>query len=130
MMKLVIKRLFYVAGVQVARRDPLVESIPPSYEGSLFLPRVYRQSISRIICFHDMIERVRQIRGDIVECGTSIGHGLLFLILLNELTGIERIYYGFDSFEGSPEPTDEDSGTHAYKGFYATPPGNRIKGIA
>ena len=58
--------------------------------------------------FYNQLESIRHIDGDIVECGVSIGHGTLQFLLLNELLDKERMYYGFDSFEGFPNPTDED----------------------
>ena len=42
--------------------------------------------------------------GDFVECGVAKGGSLAFLTWLSE----ERNVWGFDSFEGMPELTDED----------------------
>ena len=44
--------------------------------------------------------------GDIVECGVGMAITFQMLVYLN--TG--RTVWGFDSFEGFPEPTKEDSG--------------------
>jgi len=73
--------------------------------------------------FHDQIERVRNVEGDIVECGVSIGHGALLFMLLSEYIGVERTYYGFDSFEGFTDPVAKDENPPiAGKNFFASPP--------
>lgn len=50
------------------------------------------------------------VEGDIVECG--VGHGRTLSYILFNLIYIQknfnRKYIGFDSFEGFPEPSDED----------------------
>ncbi len=117
-----LKRFVRMMGFTIARRDPLVESIPVNYEMSPYLPRVYQQSIARILYFKEMVDRTARLEGDVVECGTSIGHGLLYFMLLSDLAGVERTFYGFDSFEGFPAPTEADRGTHAYEGYYANSP--------
>src|SRR5262249_1221250 len=72
--------------------------------------------------FRDQLERVRNVDGDIVECGVSIGHGTLLFLLLSDFIGVERTYYGFDSFEGFPDAVAKDGSTPiTSKGFYASP---------
>jgi O-methyltransferase len=72
--------------------------------------------------FRDQLERVRNVDGDIVECGVSIGHGTLLFLLLSDFIGVERTYYGFDSFEGFPDPVAKDGVTPITgKRFYANP---------
>ena len=122
MIKYCIKSLFKNFGFNVERRDPLREAVPSNYETSYFLPRVYKQSLQRVFYFKEMLDKIANVEGDLVECGTSIGHGLLYFTLISDLTGVDRHFYGFDSFEGFPEPSEKDSGTHAYRGYYANPP--------
>jgi hypothetical protein len=70
-----------------------------------------------------MLEQVRNVDGDIVECGVSIGHGALLFTLLSDYMRRPRTYYGFDSFEGFPDPTPKDEMTPITgKGFWANPP--------
>ena len=97
-------------GVEVERRDRLAELVPAAYrhQTSRFLPTVHRNTLGRILYFERMMERVRDVEGDIVECGVSIGHGTLYFMLLSELMGKERQIYGFDSFQGFPAPTAAD----------------------
>ena len=104
------------------RRDPLEESIPADYNHSPFLPRVYKGSLDRYLYILDQLERVRHLEGDIVECGVSIGHGALLFLLMSEYLGVERTYYGFDSFEGFPAPAAKDGVTPIKgEGFWANP---------
>ena len=122
-LKVWIKRAFRYAGLKIGRIDPLEESIPADYNHSLFLPRVYRGSLDRYLYFLDCLEKVKGLEGDIVECGVSIGHGALLFLLMSEYLGVERTYYGFDSFTGFPDPVQQDEATPITgKGFWANPP--------
>lgn len=117
-----IKRGFHLAGLKVERRDRLEETIPDDYNHSPFLPRVYRGSLDRYLYFLNQLEKVRHLEGDIVECGVSIGHGALLFLLMSEYLGVERTYYGFDSFEGFPAPGEKDGVTPITgKDFWANP---------
>ncbi len=137
MLKRVIKRTFRSLGLEVSKRDRLVEQIPPFFEKSAYLPRVYRQEVERILYFHDMLGRVSALAGDIVECGVSAGYGLLYFCLLNEIAGGTREFHGFDSFEGLPDPSAPDEGRLA-AGDYAASAGlvlrvlrdGRVKNLA
>src|SRR5688500_15620888 len=111
MLKQWIKRGFHLAGLKVERRDRLEETIPADYNHSAFLPRVYRGSLHRYLYFLDQLDKVKHLEGDIAECGVSIGHGALLFLLISEYLGVERTYYGFDSFEGFPAPVAEDGHT-------------------
>ena len=123
-----IKRSFRYAGLKIERLDPLEETIPADYNHSPFLPRVYRGSLDRYLYFLDQLKIIRDIEGDIVECGVSIGHGALLFLLLSEYLGIERTYYGFDSFAGFPDPVEKDEITPITgKGFWANPPETVLK---
>lgn len=64
-----------------------------------------------------LFDRIRHLEGDIVECGVGKGRTLLFWTLLCYDEGRQRHIWGFDSFEGFPEPTEEDaSPRNAQKG--------------
>lgn len=123
MLKRMIKHAFRSTGLDIRRRDRLEEAIPPDFAMSPFLPRLYRGSFDRLMYFKDEVERVREVRGDVVECGVSIGHGALLFLLLGDFVGVPRTYWGFDSFEGFPPPLAEDGVTPIKgPGFYASPP--------
>ena len=50
-------------------------------------------------------------------------NGALLFTLLSEIVGVKRTYYGFDSFEGFPEPVEKDEVTPiAGKGSWSSPP--------
>ncbi len=105
-----LKAMLRSLGLEVEKRDRLAELVPATYrhQMSRFLPTVHRHTIGRILYFERMLERSRDVDGDIVECGVSIGHGTLYFMLLSELMGKERQIYGFDSFQGFPAPTEAD----------------------
>ena len=57
-----------------------------------------------------------------------MGHGALIFLLLSEYFGVERTYYGFDSFEGFPLPVDKDEHTPITgPDFWANPPETVMK---
>lgn len=128
MVKSLIKHAFRLAGIKISRIDPLEETIPAQYNRSPFLPKIYRGSLDRLMYLRDQVEQVRGVEGDIVECGVSIGHGALLFLLLNEYVGVERTYWGFDSFEGFPAPLEKDENTPIMgKGYWANPPETVMK---
>jgi O-methyltransferase len=118
-----IKFVFRFSGLKIERRDPLEETIPADYNHSLFLPRIYRGSLDRYLYFLNQLEKLNGIAGDIVECGVSIGHGALLFLLLSEYLGVDRMYFGFDSFAGFPDPVEKDEITPITgRDFWASPP--------
>lgn len=101
------------------------ERIPVDYDHFPLLPRVYRGALDRHLYFKDMVEQVHPVKGDIVECGVSIGHGAL---LFSDYIDTPRTYYGFDSFEGFPDPVEKNATTPVKgKGFWATRPDTVLK---
>lgn len=128
MIKTQIKSALRRFGYKLERIDPLEESIPADYNHSPFLPRIYRGALDRYLYFKDMVESVGDVEGDVVECGVSIGHGALLFSLFGEYFGKRRTYYGFDSFEGFPDPIDKDEKTPITgPGFWANPPETVMK---
>jgi O-methyltransferase len=125
-LRAIVKRAALSAGLDIRRRDVLAEQIPADYPRSEYLPPINRQSVMRLFYFQDMFHRAAAIAGDVVECGVSIGTGILNWALLSELTGIQRRIVGFDSFEGFP-PSQEldrkaDQTFHKQPGDYHSPP--------
>lgn len=110
-------------GYRIEKSDPVEDSIPADYSHSPFLPRMYRGARDRYLNFKDMVEKVKPVEGDIVECGVSIGHGALPFTSLSDYMGKPRIYFRFDSFESFPHPVAKDETTPIKgKGFSASPP--------
>lgn len=125
-MKKIIKSIFHSVGLKVEKLDPDVEAIPKSFHASPFLPKVYLQTVGLVPYLAYMLDAVADVDGDVVECGVSIGHSLLICMLLEHVTGRRRRFFGFDSFQGFPENTQEDmtrwQAFTVAKGDYATPP--------
>jgi hypothetical protein len=122
-LKKIIKNIFKVAGLKIEKSDPLEDAIPIEYNHSPFLPRIYKESLDRCLYFLDMVNSVKSVDGDIVECGISIGHGALMLSLMGDYIGHARNYHGFDSFEGFPTPDERDEKTPITgKGYWSNPP--------
>lgn len=59
--------------------------------------------------------RVRSVPGAVVECGVGRGRTFLYFAYLIHAEGGTRELWGFDSFEGFPEPTDADQSARAPK---------------
>lgn len=58
--------------------------------------------------FEALMKQVEEIPGSIVECGVGRGRSLLFLAHLASTGKQARTLWGYDSFEGFPEPSAED----------------------
>ena len=58
---------------------------------------------------------VNEVPGDLVECGIGTGETFFMLTALASICNRSGSIWGFDSFEGFPEPTKEDSSPRATK---------------
>ena len=63
--------------------------------------------------------RDEKIEGDLVEFGVSVGNSLEGLIAYSEELGLKFNIYGFDSFEGLPEPSATLDPPYWQKGEFA-----------
>ena len=69
----------------------------------------FNHNTYRLIFFYDrMINATKDIDGCIVECGVGRGFSLVNFSLANSIRNINKNIYGYDSFEGFPEPSEED----------------------
>lgn len=59
--------------------------------------------------FSQRFAEIRNINGDVIECGVGVGHSMLALLVNAHREGKGRTVWGFDSFEGFPEPSIEDT---------------------
>jgi len=66
------------------------------------------QTTRRLVHFGELLTQVEDLDGDVVECGIGRGNTLFALSVLVSLSDKERHIYGFDSFQGLPEPSEED----------------------
>ncbi len=120
MIKQLVKKAFWRVGLKMEWRDRLAEQIPATRCD--YVPHLRRNGFGQIIHKGRMCERVKDIEGDFVECGVAAGFGLLVFMLHDDLLGVNRNYWGFDSFEGFPPPTGKDRGTHVTAGDWSTSP--------
>jgi hypothetical protein len=58
----------------------------------------------------DFIDKTSQVAGGIAELGVRAGDSLIPAALWARHRGIEKTFYGFDSFCGWPEASDKDAG--------------------
>lgn len=74
--------------------------------------------------FSTLFAKITDIEGDVVECGVGEGNSFTMLaeLLGNEKREPKRRLWGFDSFEGFPEPVPEDaSPRNPKKGEWSVP---------
>ncbi len=57
-----------------------------------------------------LLEKVKNIDGEIVEAGVGYGQTLINLVIANTYFNAGKKIYAFDSFEGFPEPHQHDIG--------------------
>lgn len=72
-----------------------------------FIPFSARQ-IRNLFYYKKMFNRIHNLEGTIVECGVGKGRSFLFLSYFSFVEQKGRNVWGFDSFEGFPEPTPND----------------------
>ncbi len=95
--KSIVKRIFAARGYEVLRSSAELQGL-----------KMTNNRIARFLYFKRVFDMARDIDGDIVECGVGKGESLLMFAFLvkDEMKG--RKLWGFDSFEGFPEPTVQD----------------------
>jgi len=108
LLKLVNRILEPSLNLHVIKRDYLVTL---SRTVELTEPRLMRHFLYQ----RRLLETVATLQGDIVECGVGYGRSLLYWALLTREEGQGRWLWGFDSFEGFPEPSRWDQGLKASK---------------
>lgn len=73
------------------------------------LPAMTLMTAGRLLYQKRLFDLVRHLDGDVVECGVGQGHTLLMWAALCHDEARPRRLWGFDSFEGFPEPSPEDA---------------------
>ena len=72
---------------------------------------VKRQNLTRFLALYEIFRRITDVKGSIIECGVNHGFGLMAWTKLSailEPVNLTRRIYGFDTFEGFPEPSKQD----------------------
>lgn len=78
--------------------------------------------------FSSFFKKIEKLEGDIVECGIGRSRSLVILSSLLINSSCKRTLYAFDSFEGFPEPTEEDlSKRNPKKGDWNCSPSGKYK---
>ncbi|NQY24988.1 MAG: class I SAM-dependent methyltransferase [Campylobacteraceae bacterium] len=71
------------------------------------------ENIGNVVYWLDFFSKAKSVKGDVVECGVGRGRSLLTIATLNEFLsndeGGNRRIYAYDSFEGFPVPSKEDT---------------------
>tara|TARA_Y100000768_G_C23977783_1_gene684001 strand:- start:340 stop:1068 length:729 start_codon:yes stop_codon:yes gene_type:complete len=92
-----------------------------------------RPNILNVIYWMRYFDLIKNIEGDIIECGVGRGRSLITLMTLNKLfseinPSLKRKIIGLDSFEGFPEPTAQDkSSRNPKKGEWNESPNKEFK---
>ncbi len=104
MIKAGLKKVLAKFGYEI-RRPRMIASAPD------FPLRTY----SKVLYLKRMFDLVKDVKGDVVECGLAQGKTFLILGLLcrEEMRG--RKLWGFDSFEGFPQPSSLDESIRGSK---------------
>ena len=72
---------------------------------------VHRRHIARLLARYELLKKVINKEGSIIECGVHNGGGLMAWAKMSEIFepyAIRKKVFGFDTFEGFPEIKDQD----------------------
>lgn len=104
----------FIKGVRGIKRllDKNIVSSPLSKRSTYnqlrnYYPPPYQEKTLGIYSILKYIS-TKTVYGDMVECGVGRGSSLFTIANISNLIGLDRKLYGFDSFQGFPEPTMED----------------------
>lgn len=120
----------FAAIEQLFESDPidLIEKI------EAFPKYVSRQSMAKFLTKYEIFKRILHVNGSIVECGVLHGAGLMAWAKLSSIfepVNHTRRVIGFDSFEGFPNVTPEDTQTGTasslHKGGLAGSPFDHVR---
>ena len=91
--------------------DLITGEIPRQYIADNFGKYCLPWAIGRLMCRYELMKRILNVSGSIIECGIGSGAGLIgwhHLSKLLEPLNRRRIVYGFDTFEGFPNVSPKD----------------------
>ena len=69
---------------------------------------ISKARLDKLLYFQRLFDLLKDVEGDVVECGVASGHSLAMLASLVRSSGISRHIWGFDSWAGLPVPTSKD----------------------
>jgi hypothetical protein len=89
-------------------------AVPLDVKLANFPKYVRRQNMTRLLALYELFKLAVPVKGSIVECGVNQGFGLMswanFSAVI-EPANLTRRIYGFDTFEGFPNVSANDTGT-------------------
>ena len=74
--------------------------------------------VTRFMHFQDLLNQLTDVHGCIVECGVGPGLSLFDFAAISTAMGQPRRIYGYDTFEGLPDPTDVDGSWNTRSGGF------------
>ena len=74
--------------------------------------------LSRFMHFEAMLRTIERTDGSIVECGVGPGRALFEFSVISTALDRTRHIYGYDTFDGLPDPISEDAAWNAHKGGF------------
>ncbi len=104
MLKNAVKSILRSSEVRI---DIPMSTIGFEIRRSTLIPMI-ESKVRRLLYFRRMFDRIRNIEGDVVECGVLYGESFLFLSFLAKDEAKKRKVWGFDSFDPLPPGTTKD----------------------
>ena len=98
-MKHAVKQLLSTAGLEIRRSSPV----------DRFLLQFEQVNAKTFLYLSRMLGLITHLDGAVVECGVGEARTFQMLALLLQEENKGRTLWGFDSFEGFPEPSAEDT---------------------
>lgn len=92
-----------IAPPNIPKRQP--QPPPLNYD----VIRLDSLNVARLLYFDHLVQLTRDVPGNILECGVGAGNSVLMLGHILHIRGIPKFLWGFDSFEGFPDPSPEDA---------------------
>ncbi len=83
---------------------------------------LYSRKIHQILFYNEIFTKIKNLQGDIVECGVGWGRSALLLSEISEIYNLNKKIYLCDTFKGFPHLSQKDKeipGIH--KGYYNAP---------
>ncbi len=90
--------LLSVFGIELRKKRKNSEKI---------LVKMTNASVSKLFYFQRMLQKIHALDGDVVECGVGRARSFQMLAILLQKENSGNLW-GFDSFRGFPEPSEED----------------------